>query len=156
MVRKRHSQSVSLKRCRIWQTACLPPSDKIMTTMRAITHGCAGLLIAACTASRPATDNFQSALALFNRAKDLPGFTDYVSVFVRSQSVQHLDINSGCYEKNLGQRISLILIVDRSGRITGSYSDSKAAKARCFKAAYKGAQMPIPPFAPFPVQLAMR
>jgi hypothetical protein len=127
-----------------------------MISTRAIAYGCAGLLIAACTASPPATENFQSALALFNRAKDLPGFTDYVSVFVRSQSAQHLDKNSGCYEKNVGQRISLILIVDRSGRITDSYSDSKTAKAKCFKAAYKGAQMPIPPFAPFPVQLAMR
>ena len=124
--------------------------------MRAIAPVCAGFLIAACAASPPATDNFQSAEALFNRAKDLPGFTDYVSVFVRSQSAQRLDINSGCYEKNVGQRISLILIVDRSGRITDAYSDSKEAKAKCFKAAYKGAQMPIPPFAPFPVQLAMR
>jgi hypothetical protein len=124
--------------------------------MRAIAHVCAGLLIAACAASPPATDNFQSALALFNRAKDLPGFTDYVAAFVRSQSAQHLDNNSGCYEKNIGQRIALILMVDRSGRITESYSDSKTAKAKCFKAAYKGAQVPIPPFAPFPVQLAMR
>ena len=124
--------------------------------MRAIAQVCAGLLIAACTASPSATDSFQSALALFNRAKDLPGFTDYVSAFIRSQNAQHLDVNSGCYEKNIGQRIALILMVDRSGRITDSYSDSKAAKARCFKAAYKGAQVPIPPFAPFPVQLAMR
>jgi hypothetical protein len=95
-------------------------------------------------------------VALFNRAKDLPGFTDYISAFVRSQNAQHLDINSGCYDKNIGQRISLILIVDRTGRITDTYSDSNVAKAKCFKAAYKGAQMPIPPFAPFPVQLAMR
>jgi hypothetical protein len=124
--------------------------------LRAIAYVCAGLLIAACTASPSAKDNFQSAEALFNRAKDLPGFTDYVSAFVRSQSAQRLDINSGCYEKNVGQRISLILIVDRSGRIADSYSDSKTAKAKCFKAAFKGAQMPIPPFAPFPVQLAMR
>src|ERR1700722_1339819 len=124
--------------------------------MRAIAQVCAGLLIAACTASPSATDSFQSALALFNRAKDLPGFTDYVSAFIRSQNAQHLDVNSGCYEKNIGQRIALILMVDRSGRITDSYSDTKAAKARCFKAAYKGAQVPIPPFAPFPVQLAMR
>jgi hypothetical protein len=124
--------------------------------MRAFALVCAGLLIAACSALPPATDDFQSAMALFNRAKNLPGFTDYVALFVRSQSAQHLDDRSGCYEKNIGQRISLILMVDRSGRITGSYSDSKSAKARCFKAAYKGAQMPIPPFAPFPVQLAMR
>jgi hypothetical protein len=124
--------------------------------MRAIANCCAGLLIAACTTSPPATDSYQSAMALFNRAKDLPGFTDYVSLFVRSQNAQHLDDNSGCYQKNIGQRISLILIVDRSGRITDSYSDSKVEKAKCFKAAYKGVQMPIPPFAPFPVQLAMR
>jgi hypothetical protein len=123
---------------------------------RAIAQLCAGLLLAACAASPSATGDFQSALALFNRAKDLPGFTDYVNVFVRSQSAQHLDRNSGCYDKNVGRRISLILIVDRTGRITDSYSDGNAAKANCFKAAYKGAQMPIPPFAPFPVQLAMR
>jgi hypothetical protein len=124
--------------------------------MRAIANVCVGFLMAACTASPPATDSYQSAVALFNRAKDLPGFTDYVNAFVRSQNAQHLDEKSGCYEKNIGQRISLILMVDRTGRITESYSDSKAAKAKCFKVAYKGAQMPIPPFAPFPVQLAMR
>jgi hypothetical protein len=125
-------------------------------SMRSIALICTGLLIAACAASPPATDNFQSALALFNRAKDLPGFTDYLAVFIRSQNAQHLDDHSGCYGKNIGQRIPLILMVDRSGMITESYSDSKTAKAKCFKAAYKGAQMPIPPFAPFPVQLAMR
>ena len=123
---------------------------------RAIAHACAGLLIVGCAATQPASGNFQSATALFERAKDLPGFADYVNTFVRSQSAQHLDKNSGCYEKNIGQRIALILMVDRSGRVTESYSDSKSAKAKCFKAAYKGAQMPIPPFAPFPVQLAMR
>jgi hypothetical protein len=127
--------------------------------MRAIAPICAGLTIAACAAcaaSQPATDNFQSAMVLFNRAKDLPGFADYVDAFVRSQNAQHLDVKSGCYEKNVGQRIALILMVDRNGRITESYSDSRTAKAKCFKAAYKGAQMPIPPFAPLPVQLAMR
>jgi hypothetical protein len=124
--------------------------------MRSPTIICSVLLIAACAVSRPAADSYQSALALFDRAKDLPGFADYVNLFVRSQTAQHLDYNSGCYEKNVGQRISLILIVDRTGQITAAYSDSKTAKAKCFKAAYKGAHMPIPPFSPLPVQLAMR
>jgi hypothetical protein len=124
--------------------------------MRLILAGIFLALAVACAAPQSAPDNFQSAAALFNRAKDLPGFTDYVNAFVRSQNAQHLDNNSGCYEKNMGQRIALILMVDRSGRITEAYSDSKNAKAKCFKAAYKRAQMPIPPFAPFPVQLAMR
>jgi len=120
--------------------------------------GCtvAALLAAACAASPPAADTYPSALALFDRAKDLPGFTDYVNAFVRSQNAQHLDERSGCYAKNVGQRISLILIVDRNGRIIQSYSDSKTPKAKCFKAAYLGAQMPIPPFVPLPVQLAMK
>jgi hypothetical protein len=95
-------------------------------------------------------------MALYDRAKDLPGFADYVNVFVRSQNAQHLDERSGCYAKNVGQRISLILIVDRNGRIVQSYSDSNTRKAKCFKAAYLGAQMPIPPFVPLPVQLAMK
>jgi hypothetical protein len=120
--------------------------------------GCivAALLVAACAASPPVADSYASALALYDRAKDLPGFADYVNVFVRSQNAQHLDERSGCYAKNAGQRISLILIVDRNGRITQSYSDSKTPKAKCFKAAYLGAQMPIPPFVPLPVQLIMR
>jgi hypothetical protein len=132
-----------------------PELSKVMY-MRCAGIVCSVLLSAACAVSRPAADSYQSALALFDRAKDLPGFADYVNLFVRSQSAQRLDYNSGCYDKNIGQRISLILIVDRTGRITDAYSDSKTAKAKCFKAAYKGARMPIPPFAPLPVQLAMR
>lgn len=120
--------------------------------------GCivAALLVAACAASPPVADTYASALALYDRAKDLPGFADYVNAFVRSQNAQHLDERSGCYAKNVGQRISLILIVDRNGRVTQSHSDSKTPKAKCFKAAYLGAQMPIPPFVPLPVQLIMR
>jgi hypothetical protein len=120
--------------------------------------GCivAALLVAACAASPPAANTYPSALAPYERAKDLPGFADYVIAFVRSQNAQHLDEKSGCYAKNVGQRISLILIVDRNGRIGQSYSDSNTPKAKCFKAAYLGAQMPIPPFTPLPVQLVMR
>jgi hypothetical protein len=132
---------------------------------RLVTHarrlgfpGCivAALLVAACAASPPAADAYPSALALYGRAKELPGFADYVNAFVRSQNAQHLDERSGCYAKNVGQRISLILMVDRNGRIVQSYSDSNTPKAKCFKAAYLGAQMPIPPFVPLPVQLAMQ
>ena len=120
--------------------------------------GCvaAALMVAACAVSPPAADTYPSALALYDRAKDLPGFADYVIAFVRSQNAQHLDEKSGCYAKNIGQRISLILIVDRNGRIIQSYSDINTPKAKCFKAAYLGAQMPIPPFVPLPVQLALR
>jgi hypothetical protein len=130
-----------------------------MTAARRLSlAGCivAAVLVAGCAASPPAADTYPSALALYDRAKDLPGFADYVIAFVRSQNAQHLDEKSGCYAKNVGQRISLILIVDRNGRIGQSYSDNKTPKAKCFKAAYLGAQMPIPPFFPLPVQLAMR
>jgi hypothetical protein len=120
--------------------------------------GCilAASLIAACAASPPAADAYPSALALYERSKDLPGFADYVIAFVKSQNARHLDEKSGCYAKNIGRRISLILMVDRSGRVVQSYSDSNTPKAKCFKAAYVGAQMPIPPFVPLPVQLAMQ
>jgi hypothetical protein len=120
--------------------------------------GCmlAASLIGACAASPPAADAYPSALALYDRARDLPGFAEYVNAFVRSQNARHMDEKSGCYAKNVGQRISLILIVDRNGRIVQSYSDSNISKAKCFQAAYLGAQMPIPPFTPLPVQLAMR
>ncbi len=120
--------------------------------------GCivAALLVAACAASPPPVDAYPSALALYDRAKDLPGFADYVKAFVRSQNAQHLDERSGCYAKNIGQRVALILIVDRYGRIVATYSDGATAKAKCFKAAYMGAQMPIPPFTPLPVQLVIR
>ncbi len=75
--------------------------------------------------------------------------------FIRSQNDQRLDDDSGCYEKGRGQKVTLVLIVNSAGFISEAYANSSTTKAECFKAAYLGAHMPVPPFSPFPVQMQM-
>jgi hypothetical protein len=112
------------------------------------------LLIAGCVSPGQATGKYETARALYLRTKELPGFADYVDVFIKSRKAQHLD-RPACYQKTGPQRIILILIVDRSGRITEADSDVPGEKAGCFRKVFLGARMPIPPFAPLAVPLAV-
>ncbi len=115
----------------------------------------AAMLLAACATSRSNAARYQAALQVYARARSLPGFDPYVDTFIRSQNARRLDRNSGCYAKGPGERVVLILMVDRTGRIIEADSEGNSAKAKCFRKAYSGVQMPIPPFFPFPVQLAV-
>ncbi len=112
------------------------------------------MAISACTTSRSVANRYRSALEIYAYAKNLPGFNEYADVFVRSLIARSLDRKSGCYAKDPGERVVLILIVDRTGRIIEADSDGNSAKAKCFRKAYAGVPMPIPPFFPLPVQVA--
>jgi len=122
--------------------------------MRAMNLLIAALVIAGCVSPRQATGQYESARALYLRTKELPGFADYVNVFIEARKAQHLD-RAACYQKTGPQRIIMILIVDRSGRITEAGSDVPGDKAGCFRKVFLGARMPIPPFAPLAVPLAI-
>jgi hypothetical protein len=67
-----------------------------------------------------------------------------------------LDVNSGCYDYDVGTTVDLIMVVESSGRIVAAYTDNESKKAKCFRRAYIGVKMPIPPFSPFPVRLKVR
>jgi len=85
-----------------------------------------------------------------------PGFETYVTALIAAQNTARLDSNSGCYSFNVGTTIDLLLVVESSGRISAAYSDTDSKKAKCFRKAYVGAKMPIPPFSPFPMRMRVR
>ncbi len=114
----------------------------------------AATLIAACATSRSIAARYQSALEVYGRARSLPGYDGYVDAAIRSLSARRLDRASGCYARSPGERVVLIVIVDRTGRIIEADSDGNSAKAKCLRKAYSGQQMPIPPFFPFPIRFA--
>ena len=63
---------------------------------------------------------------------------------------------SGCYNLNAGTTVDLLLVVESSGRISAAYTGTESKKAKCFRKAYVGAKMPIPPFSPFPLRMRVR
>jgi hypothetical protein len=110
------------------------------------------LLICSC-----ATDaGFKTTLARWDKLRNQPGFAAYVATFVSVQTAERLDINSGCYDYDVGTTVDLIMVVESSGRIVAAYTDNESKKAKCFRRAYIGVKMPIPPFSPFPVRLKVR
>ncbi|MGA9024443.1 MAG: hypothetical protein WB440_00150 [Steroidobacteraceae bacterium] len=112
------------------------------------------LLISGCSSSRSGQEAYQSARALYLRDKDLPGFAGYVNTSLGSRTLRSLN-RAKCRALDGPQRILLILMVDRSGRITEVDSDSSSAKANCLRDSLQGAGLPIPPFAPLPVTLGV-
>jgi hypothetical protein len=125
------------------------------THMRAIIVGVLSIWIASCAVDRASDNSYESALARYNQAKDSPGFAAYGHAFIEAQNYQQLDDKSGCYSHDIGKRVVLILFVNAEGRITAAYTDNESTKAKCFRRAYIGAQMPAPPFDPFPIRLRM-
>ncbi len=113
------------------------------------------LALNACTASPPSKGGYESAKALWEQSKERLEYESYGAAFAKSQNEQRLDDDSGCYEKATDQKVMLVLIVNGDGVISETYADSATAKAECFKAAYLGAKMPVPPFSPFPMMMQM-
>jgi hypothetical protein len=112
-----------------------------------------GLLMVAC-AARP-SKGYDSALALATKSKQQSQYNDYVIAFIQSQNEQRLDDNSGCYKIEAMSKIDLILIVNEAGVIYDTQTNSDGKRARCFRAAYLNAKMPVPPFSPLAVRLTM-
>ena len=123
--------------------------------MRAGTAALLALLLCSCATAPQRVGSYTSADALWQESKKRPDYRRYRGEFRTSQNQQRLDDDSGCYSKGRGQTVLLILLVDANGVIAEAYADSAVPKAECFRAAYLGAQMPVPPFSPFPVKMQM-
>jgi hypothetical protein len=117
----------------------------------------AGFVVISMLVGSCATDaGFKTTLARWDKLRDQPGFAAYVATFVSVQTAERLDINSGCYDYDVGTTVDLIMVVESSGRIAAAYTDNESKKAKCFRKAYIGIKMPIPPFSPFPIRLKVR
>ena len=99
---------------------------------------------------------YKSTLRRWENLHNQPGFETYITAFISAQNAAHLDSNSGCYSFNVGTSVDLLLVVESSGRISAAYTDTESKKAKCFRKAYVGVKMPIPPFSPFPMRVRVR
>ena len=123
--------------------------------MRTFSIAMLSLALTACATSAPPDSGYLTAKALWDQSKERAEYATYGAAFTNSQNEQRLDDDSGCYEKGRGQKVMLVLIVNSDGVISEAYADSATAKAECFRSAYLGAKMPVPPFSPFPMLMQM-
>jgi hypothetical protein len=113
------------------------------------------LALTACATSQPRNSGYKSAKALWEQSKEREGYESYGAAFTKSQNEQRLYRDSGCIEISRSQTVMLVLIVNSDGVISEAYASRATARAECFKAAYLGAKMPVPPFSPFPMLMQM-
>jgi hypothetical protein len=111
--------------------------------------------VAACATSPPPSSGYVTAKQLYEQSKTHAEYGTYGPAFTRFQNEQRIDDDSRCYEKGRGERVNLVLIVDGDGVVSEAYADTTTPKAECFKAAYLGAKMPVPPFSPLAILMQM-
>jgi hypothetical protein len=63
-------------------------------------------------------------------------------------NAQKLDEKGNCHGKSM-YPVTIILVLDASGKVTSSTTDVENAKAACFRAAYANVQFPKPPMAQY-------
>jgi hypothetical protein len=124
--------------------------------MKLIAVGLALIWMASCATQNRVDNGYSAALSHFKDTQSAPEFWTYVHAFVDTQNALKLDSQSGCYNLNVGTPVSLIVVINGGGRITGAYTDNESAKAKCFRASFLGAHMPIPPMDPWYMRLTMR
>jgi hypothetical protein len=119
-------------------------------------RACGAAVILILVSSCATEGGYKSTLLRWENLHNQPGFETYVTAFIAAQNAAHLDSNSGCYNFNVGTTVDLLLVVESSGRISAAYTGTESKKAKCFRKAYVGAKMPIPPFSPFPMRVRVR
>lgn len=74
--------------------------------------------------------------------------TKYENESLAFNNAQKLDEKGNCHGKSI-YPITIILVLDATGRVTSSTTDVENKKAACFRTAYANVQFPKPPVAPY-------
>ena len=96
----------------------------------------------------PKNPAFTSEMSKFNAQFPSAKNTAYEETTLAFNNAQKLDEKGNCHGKSM-YPVTIILMLDASGRVTSSTTDVENAKAACFRAAYAGVQFPKPPVAPY-------
>jgi hypothetical protein len=99
-------------------------------------------------APSPANPAFTSEMSKFNAQFPSAKATAYETETLRFNNENKLDEKGNCHGKSI-YPITIILVLDSSGRVTSSTTDVENSKAACFRAAYANVQFPKPPIAPY-------
>ena len=125
-----------------------------------LTAICALLLAAGCQTTGSSSDStkveapspknpaFTTEMSKFDAQFPSAKATKYENESLAFNNVQKLDEKGNCHGKSI-YPVTIILVLDASGRVTSSTTDVENSKAACFRNAYANVQFPKPPVAPY-------
>ena len=96
----------------------------------------------------PKNAGFTSEMAKFNAQFPSAKVSAYEDTSLAFNNQKKLDEKGNCHGKSI-HPVTIMLILDASGRVTSTMTDVENAKAACFRQAYGGVQFPKPPMAPY-------
>ena len=96
----------------------------------------------------PKNAAFTSEMAKFNAQFPSAKATAYETASLAFNNEKKLDEKGNCHGKSI-HPVTIMLILDASGRVTSTMTDVENSKAACFRQAYAGVQFPKPPIAPY-------
>ena len=99
-------------------------------------------------APSPKNPAFATEMSKFDAQFPSAKATKYETETLAFNNAQKLDEKGNCHGKSM-YPVTIILMLDAAGRVTGSTTDVENAKAACFRTAYAGVQFPKPPIAPY-------
>jgi hypothetical protein len=99
-------------------------------------------------APSPKNPGFTTEMSKFDAQFPNAKATKYENETLAFNNAQKLDEKGNCHGKSM-YPVTIILVLDASGRVTSSTTDVENKKAACFRAAYAGVQFPKPPMAPY-------
>jgi hypothetical protein len=96
----------------------------------------------------PKNPGFAAEMSKFDAQFPSAKATRYEKETLAFNNERKLDEKGNCHGKSV-YPVTIILLLDATGRVTGSSTDIENAKAACFRAAYADVQFPKPPVAPY-------
>lgn len=96
----------------------------------------------------PPNPAFASEMSKFNAQFPNERATKYENESIAFNNAKKFDEKGGCHGKSL-RPVTIILVLDASGRVTNSMTDVDNKKAACFRDAYANVQFPKPPLSPY-------
>lgn len=120
---------------------------------------CAAVLVAGCQtattntppeneAPPPKNPEFVGEMAKFNAQFPNAKVTKYENDSIAFNNERKLDEKGNCHGKSK-YPVTIVLVLDDSGKVTNTWTDVENSKAACFRAAYAGVSFPKPPIAPY-------
>jgi hypothetical protein len=103
----------------------------------------------------PANPAFAGEMNKFNAQFPNDKATKYEVESLRYSDDHKFDRKGDCHGKSI-YPVTIVLLIDGKGNVTGTTTDVQNAKAACFRQAYVGVQMPKPPFAPYRKPILMK
>jgi len=96
----------------------------------------------------PANPQFASEMAKFNAQFPNAKATKYEDESIAVNNEKKFDMKGNCHAKARNP-VTIMLVLDATGKVTESVTDVENVKSKCFRDAYAGVQFPKPPMAPY-------